>query len=102
MTHANEVSSEERRWLDMLAGWSMYLRKCAESEEPHPGVTKAEYEQEADDVDRLYQYVGGLPGFTATTYRECTHWLANLLGDGPPPADWVTPGQSTPEGGDRG
>lgn len=54
------ASKVHRRLLDMLAGWMQYVDKCAEDEEPHPGVSSAEYEAEATAIHDLYQAAGGL------------------------------------------
>lgn len=54
----------QRRLQDLLAGWSHYVYKCAESEDPHPGVSKEEYEREGDAISDLYQQAG--MGFVPT------------------------------------
>lgn len=51
-------NQDQRRLLDLLAGWHDYVRKCAESETPHVGVTREEYLAEADKILDLYQKVG--------------------------------------------
>lgn len=55
MTRSND--SQHRRLLDLLAGWVWHLHGCAESEEPHPGVTREEYVAEAEVIHALYQAV---------------------------------------------
>lgn len=49
-----------RRLLDLLEGWRGWVAKCAMSEEPHPGVTAAEYGAEADAIRELYYQAGGM------------------------------------------
>lgn len=58
------MSDAHRRLADLLAGWMLYVQKCAGSEQPHPGVTKAQYEAEAAQLHELYQWVGSRDSMT--------------------------------------
>lgn len=49
----------QRRLLDMLAGWEMFVESCNDAAiESHPGVTKEELETETEAIAALYQEVG--------------------------------------------
>lgn len=66
------MSDAHRRLLDLLAGWSQYVYQCAESEEPLPGVTREQYEREAEVLHGLYQSVGAR---AAMTTAEVEAWV---------------------------
>lgn len=76
------TETTHRRLMDLLAGWAAYVERCAESEEPHPGVTRAEYEREAEIIHDLYQEIGAVEDVdgldTHTTLFQITTLLEKM------------------------
>jgi hypothetical protein len=76
-------SDRQRRLLDLLAGWSSYVRKCAELDSSSD-VRPAEYEAEADVIDDLYQRVGAIveDEFDAASYLDAMREIGNIVRTG--------------------
>ena len=79
------MSNRQRRLLDMLAGWSQYVAKCAdcckEHPENHTNVTYEQYEHEVDVVMELYQQVGSKEEFTDDDYQNVMNQIQSLLSE---------------------
>ncbi len=75
------MGDQQRRLLDMLAGWDHYVTKCAEYDAGSHNVTSAQYEAESEAIGELYQQAGQLETMSPSEVTEFLgkHVLSLLL-----------------------